>query len=277
MTGVRPGPPDQLSPPWGHHHLPEGDERRIRLGPLELRFRKVGEEIWLSRTWIEDPGSEAPDSTARSAEAPDDGEWSRWAVPEGTEGVRLHPVFPDRALVVEPEQPFHLVRGARIRIYVRVPLQVAVDLPEPSSVTLVEIPTAILSDTWFGDLNEGELAYALHTSARRKLGPELFSPHLAVCPLRLGNDVVNQLEVKKLCLRVAHLSLFARGTELWSDETRVRYRGEDEESEIRITGKAPPDAPDAVRLMPPRDPLQRGFTARTFARLAEFSGFGGAS
>lgn len=277
MSEPRPGPAAELPPPWGHHDLPEGEERQVRLGPLELRLRRVGEEIWLSWTRTDDPAGGGADSTSREPGADEEVEWSRWAVPGGTTGVHLHPAFPDRALVVEPEQTFHLVRGARIRIYVRVPLQVAVGLPAPSPVTLVEIPTVILSDTWFGDLTEGELAYALHTSARRSLQPDVFAPHLAICSLRLGNEVVDQLAVKKLCLRVAHLSLFVRGRELWSDETRVRYRGEDEESEIRITGKAPPDAPEAVRVMPPRIPLQRGFTARTFARLAEFSGFWGAS
>lgn len=275
MSEAPPHRSDRLAAPWGRHDLGDGEERELRLGPLDLRLRRVGEEIWLSRHWTD--AHAGGRFGGRRHEAPGDVEWSRWAVPEGTDGVRLDPVFPDRALVVEPEQPFHLVRGARIRVYVRVPLWVAVGLPVPSGITLVEVPTVILSDTWFGDLSEGELSYALPTSARRELRPDLFAPHLAVCPLRLGNDAVNQLEVKKLCLRVSHLSLFSRGPELWSDETRVRYRGEDEESELRITGSAPPDAPDAERIVTPRVPLQRGFTARTFSRLAEFSGLGGSS
>lgn len=256
-----------LPPPWGHHALEAEDGHTVRLGPLELHMKRAGEEIWLSCQRTEGP------PVTVNGEA----EWSRWAVPEGTTGVRLDPVFPDRPLVVEPEQTFHLVRGARVRIYVRAPLWVSVGLPAPSKVALVQIPTHILSDTWFGDFTEGELAYALPTSARREITPEVFAPHLAICPLVLGNDASDQLEVKKLCLRVAHLSIFARGPELWSDETRVQYQGEDEESRLRITGKVPPEATEAVRVTPPRVPLARGFRARTFARLADFSGFGHSS
>lgn len=275
MSEATPHRSDRLAAPWGRHDLGRGEEREFRLGPLDLRLRRVEEEIWISRRWRDSQG--AGESGRRSDQPVDEPEWSRWAVPQESDGVRLDPLFPDRPVVVEPEQPFHLVRGARIRVYVRVPLWVAVGLPAPSSVTLVKIPTVILSDTWFGNLTEGELAYALPTSARRALRPEVFAPHLAICPLRLGNDVIDALEVKKLCLRVAHLSLFGRGPEIWSDETRVGYRGEDEESDLRITGKAPPEAPDAERIVPPHVPLQRGFTARTFARLAEFSGLGGLS
>lgn len=265
-----------LSPPWGRYEIQPGDDRTVRLGPLELRLKRVGEEVWIARRWTEEPLGGEVEETGTGAVASDEvePEWSRWAVPQGTGGLRLEPVFPDRPLVVEPEQTFHLVRGARVRVYVRVPLWVSIELPDPSEVSLVEIPTHILSDTWFGDFAEGELAYALPTSARREVTPEIFAPHRAICPLMLGNDAVDQLEVKKLCLRVAHLSVFARGGELWSDETRVRYQGEDEESQIRISGRVPSEAPDAVRIKPPRVPLARGFRARTFARLADLSGFG---
>lgn len=264
MSDSGPESADHLSPPWGRHDLEVGGERGVRLGPLELRMQRTEQEIWLSQRWSED------ELQGEDAES----DWSRWAVPEGTTGVHLEPVFPNRALVVEPEQTFHLVRGARVRIYVRVPLWVSVGLPSPSKVELIEIPTHILSDTWFGDFTEGELAYALPTSARRQVSPDIFEPHLAVCPLSLGNDAVDELEVDKLCLRVAHLSIFSRGPELWSDETRVRYQGEDEESRIRISGQVPSEASDAVRIRSPRVPLARGFRARTFARLADLSGFG---
>ncbi|MFP3947179.1 MAG: hypothetical protein ACLFWG_00485 [Longimicrobiales bacterium] len=269
---------DPLSPPWGRLDLPPGDDRAVGLGPLELRLRRAGEELWIARRWTREPPTAAVETgggkVPAGAEEEAEPEWSRWAVPEGTTGVRLDPVFPDRPLVVEPEQTFHLVRGARVRVYVRVPLWVSVALTEPSKVSLVEIPTHILSDTWFGDFAEGELAYALPTSARREISPEIFALHLAICPLVLGNDAVDHLEVKKLCLRVSHLSVFARGPELWSDETRVRYQGEDQESQIRISGKVPSEAPDAERVMPPREPPARGFRARTFARLADLSGLG---
>ena len=119
MSNRSPDSTDRLSAPWGHHDLEVGGERAVRLGPLELRMKRTDQEIWLTQHRIEDE--------AGPAEA--DPDWSRWAIPEGTTGVRLEPVFPDRALVVEPEQAFHLVRGARVRVYVRVPLWVSVGLP----------------------------------------------------------------------------------------------------------------------------------------------------
>lgn len=272
---TEPSRPHRPDDPWGPHPLPPGDEVRVvRVGPLTLRVRHQTDEVWLAHRsggWDEPDEPEA-DEEPGSSEADD---WTRWPVPADTGQVILTPGFPDRPVVVEPELSFRLIRGARARIYIRVPLWVKVQLPGKEPVTLREIPTVVLSDTWWGGFTEGELCYWLETQARRKVGPEDFESHLAICPLQLVNRSDGDLNVEKLALRVAHLSIFRGGGSYWADETRVRYQGEDEGSEIDMTGKAPEEAPEAVRVSGPRTPLDRGLRARTFARLKALPGFGG--
>ncbi|HSR41010.1 MAG TPA: hypothetical protein VLL48_02530 [Longimicrobiales bacterium] len=256
--------------PWGTHDLPEGADRGLRVGPLHLRLVRSSGEIWLAHA-RPDPDRDPDDEPLLSdAEA----EWARWAVPEESTGVRLAPAFPDRPLVVTPEDSFHLVQGARARIFVRVPLWIRVELRGGGGIVLTEIPSVILSDTWFGDFMEGELCYFQPTTARRTVRPEHFDHHLAVCPIQLSNRSEDPLAVEKLALRVAHLSLFRRGGELWADETRVSYRGEEAGSEIRTAHSPPAEAPDATLVTPPRTPADRGFRARTFSRLKGLSGLG---
>jgi len=275
---------------WSEHELASGEPKRFPVGPLLVHavFRK--DEIWIAHDRREDvtlPGRVMEPATLRSparsgsggGEAPDppeegDAEWTRWALPRERSGIRLTPVFPDRPLVVEPEQPFHLVQGARARVYIRVPLWVRVELPDPGTTTLTEIPTTLLSDTWFGEVTEGELAYYLPTSARRSLSPELFEPDRVICPLQLSNRSAEPLAVEKIALRVSHLSVYRRGRELWANETRVRYEGEAVGSSIEMSPTAPEEAPDAERMSQPRQPLERSFTARTFSRLKHVPGLG---
>ena len=107
--------------------------------------------------------------------------------------------------------------------------------------------------------------------------PEDFEPNVAICPLRLSNASVDDLEVEKIALRVAHLSLFGLEKQLWADETTIRYRGAEEGSDLRMSGKPPAEAAGAVLLTPPRIPVARGFRARTFARFINLPGFGTAS
>lgn len=264
---------DGLPAPWGERALEPDGTLALELGPLALRARSVGDEVWLAH----EPGDGARSGRRReSAPEAADGDWVRWPVPEGADRVHLSPVFPPRPLVAEPDRSFRLLPRAGARIFVRVPLWVRVDVVADARRTLTEVPSVVLSDTWWGGFTEGELCYWLRTTARRRVPSEAFRPHLAACPLELVNRSDEELPVEKIVLRVAHLSLFAEDGRLWADETRVRYRGADEPSEIQVSGRRPAEAPEGVRVADPREPPPaRGFRALTVARLKALPGLGG--
>lgn len=260
-----------LSAPWGGHAIPSGETLTIELGPLALWVRAAADEIWLAHA----PGHGSRAGPEPAGEPPAEEGWIRWPVPPETDRISLSPLFPSRPVVAEPELSFRLIPGSEARVFVRVPLWVRVQAAGAEERPLTEIPTVVLSDTWWGSFTEGELCYWLATTARRQVPPEVFAPHLAVCPVHLSNRSGEELEVERLALRVAHLSVFGDEGRFWADETRVRYRGEDHGSEIEVAGRPPGEAPSAVRVTGPRSPVPRGFRARTFARLKELPGLPG--
>lgn len=248
--------------PWGPRALTEGlakgDEEVVRIGPLELSLQRTAGEL---RTRHRYPDAEgAPDE--------DEDEWSRWALSDFDGTVTLTPAFPERLVVVSPEEPFHLVSGTEARVYLRVPLVVEVEVgPEEERTTLVRLPSAPLSDTWWGSLEEGELGYWMTTHARRAVDESLYRPDMAICPLQLVNRSDDTLPVEKIALRVEYLSLYTDGRAVWSDETRVRYQGDAEGSRLDMAGRPPAESADARLLAEPRSRMGRGFRARTFSRL----------
>ncbi|MDH5589480.1 MAG: hypothetical protein OEZ65_00420 [Gemmatimonadota bacterium] len=258
---------------WGDRPFPpDGETDRVRVGPLTLWYKVVDNEVWLAHRHETDASGVIP------AGPPPDVEWSRWAMRDHVHHLHIAPVFPEEILVVRPEHSFTLLRRARARVYMRVPIWVRVEAVEGSDArfmpaTLVELPTATLSHTWWGDFRDGEMGYGLTTRARRELSPELFEPHLAVSTLQLVNRSQDNLAVEKIAVRSAHLSLYQRGGELWTEEMQVEYRGEAEGSDVLMLGRAPDEAEGSVLLTPPRRPT-KGLHARTFARLKALSGFG---
>lgn len=270
--------PEHLRPPWGRVALSRGETLPIRIGPLLLELRAEPGEVWLTHRRDEEAHRREEEAHRRKERVQpgrepidpgtEPGEWTRWATGDREIGeVELRPSLPDRPVVVEPDQSFHLLPGARARIYVRVPVSVAVVAPSVSPRPLVELPTEQLSDTWWGDFLAGELCYYLPISARRRIGEEHFLPHAAVAPLDLRNRADEDLTVEKLALRVTHLGIFQTDAGLWTDETRVRYRGEILGSDLEMAGHPPEEAGEARGVSAPRTPLARGFRARTFARL----------
>lgn len=268
----------RLAGPWGRHALPADHSLAIRVGPRELWLRAAEGEIQVAQGDALAPGTAVRPGDQRP-EPPEEVEWSRWATPQGETEVDLRPALPDRTVVLKPERAFRLLPRAEARVYVRVPLWVRIELPPASGgdpLLLDEIPSLAMSDTWWGDFMEGELTYWLPTTARRRMRPELQLPHLAACSLQLVNRSSEDLRVEKLSFRVAHLSLFVDDAgRLWGEETRVTYRGEAETSQVEMSGSAPAEAAGAIRVVPPRSPIVKGFRARTFDRLRVLPGMGG--
>jgi len=276
---MTPSDEPHLPAPWGRHPLPDDGPLALELGPLVVWARRREGEVRLAHApgdWTR-AGRHRPGGPTAG---PEDRDWVRWPVPEATSELGLAPVFPPRTLVIEPEVSFRLLPRGRARIFVRVPLwarfTVHGDEHGGEDRTLTEVPSVTLSDTWWGSTTEGELCYWLATTARRRVEPDVFEPHAAVCPLELANRSDDELPVERIALRVAHLSLFSEEGRLWADVTRVRYRGADEGSAIEVSGEPPREAPDARRVSGPREaPPARGFHGLTFARLKSLSGLAG--
>lgn len=245
--------------PWGDVSLEPGAMRGFDLGTLRLILRRTANEIWIQTQRAPDFGE------------PDEGAWERWAV-RASDGLAIRPAMPDRLLVVSHEHSYHLPPERDARVYVRIPLFVqVVTTGRHGRQVLAELPSVVLSSTWWGTVAEGELGYWLTTKARSAVSDELFLPHFGMCPLRLVNESDHALPVERFALQVAHLSLFADGSKNWTDEVRVRYEDSPEGSEVRFGEEAPPEAPAAELLASPRVKPIRGFHARTFARIRSIS------
>lgn len=248
--------------PWGALRLDDGETRSVDLGTLRLVVRRTAEEVWVQA------------QRTPHLQEPDDGDWQRWSA-AAESGVAIRPAMPDRLLVVSHEHSYHLPPKREAKVYVRIPLFVQVVLqPGRHEQVLVDVPSVVLSDTWWGTLEEGELGYWLTTKARAALTEDLFLPHFGVCPLCLTNDSGDALPVQRFALQVVHLSLFSDGRKTWTDQVRVRYEGSPDGSEIRF-GEEPPDEAAGARLLAgPRVSAARGIHMRTFDRLRSLSNLG---
>jgi hypothetical protein len=235
---------------WEPFPLPENTLVSRKIGPLTIWFQRKAGECWVA-------------SSREAADTPPD-EWTRWALRRGDHSMRLTPLLPDKSVVVKPEYDIRLLKNAHVRTYTRVPIWVAVDVIGETSARLTEIPTQVLSNTWFGSFTEGELCYWVATQARREMPLDLIQPHHAVCIMDIRNQSETDLNVDKICLRVERLSMFGKDGFLWADDTEITYEGEEGAVQIRNDGNAPLEVADAVKLAEPRQPQKRGLAERAF-------------
>ena len=251
--------------------MPADEPRQIRIGELILHDRFDGRDFWLAKEYAKFDG-EASSVDTTADEKP---KWLRWPLNADYEQVALKPIFPDRPVVVETEIPLCLTPGTATRIYARCPAWARVELlGKGDPLSIEELPSVMLSNTWFGAFTEGALGYWVSSRARTRIEPDPAQPWMAICPIHIHNTSEIELTIERICLRVEHLSLFASAGQLWADETQVSYRGVDKVSRIQNTGVAPQDAGNAILATPPREPMGNGITAKTFASLKALSSGG---
>lgn len=246
---------------WGEFNV--GHELIVRrFGPLSLLFKRVSNEIWIAsdRSQTEQIDTESL-------------VWSRWALKKDQASITLLPMMPDRQVVVRPEYPFMLSPRAEVRIFTRIPTWVGIMSNDIKNHKLTEIPTVTLSKTWFGDFLDGVLCYWLSTTARREVDLSLMQPHLALSTLHIRNDSSDDLKIEKLTIRVERLSVFTLHDNLWTDEMEIRFMGEEQNSDITMTGRPPSEAKGAKLISSPRNPVRKSIAERTFSMLKEIPGF----
>ncbi|WP_020404249.1 DUF432 domain-containing protein [Gracilimonas tropica] len=244
---------------WKNYAANEGEEPlHLNIDSLHVWIKRKNEEFWISYAYADD--------TKKPPRIDEKTEWERWAPKADESDIQVRPVFPDLPVIVSSEYPLKLTPGAKIEVYCRIPAWMEISLAK-SKYVLHEIPINKLSRTWFGDTMEGELCYWLTSKARRNLAEVESKPFLINCPIQITNKSNTELNFERFCYRVERLSIYNVKNELWADETRIVYQGEEQHSDVTMTGKLPAHLGKGEQITKPRHPISRSFATRTFKML----------
>ena len=248
---------------WGQVPLEPNQVLKASFGPLWVWIRRDHTDWFYA---FERPGEESTLFGLDPAkEAPEDLDWNRLGCEKASRHIVLEPALPNRAVVVRPDMPLTILPGERIQFFVRVPLWIRLVATNKAQSMWCDLPTRVLSKTWFGSTELGEQAYALRTSAVRSLDDLARFADRVVCPVRLRNQSADVLLLNRLCLRVQHLGLYEGATSLWTNEAGVTYRGGDEWSRV-VYGRAEPPFDQAKqKLAGARMPSRGAFTLKSIA------------
>jgi hypothetical protein len=239
------------------------------VGPLDLWIRRTPADWYVAHA--RDTGREqalsapAPLQPAQTNARVDRLTWNRWVAGEEAARVHLVPCLPDRAVVIRPRYPLNVPRGKEVLFFVSIPVWARLLVGEQESLTLCELPTIVLSKTWFGDPITGELCYSLKTKVLRQIEMVENLAHLAVCPVLIRNQAFADLDFQRICIRVEYLSLYRGQTRLWTNQVEVQFHGEELNSTI-ITGRGAPEFERTAeelteaRLAPERSLLKKSFS-----------------
>lgn len=256
---------------WGETALGPGALRAWRIGPYRLWVR-AGALEW--RLWSLSSGDGMADGTslaeaAREDEVPDGAALTRVGLAQRDPVLTLRPAPADRDVVVRPDIPLIVPAGARVELYVTTPVWV-VACAGPDGPTLLDEASHRMSDTWFGpNTLEGELAYALRTTARLELEELPYRPHRAITRVAVVNGAREAFSLEKLKVPVAGLALYSvPDSGLWTDSVTLERKQASDEADAVVGGGPGVQAAQASRIAEPRLAARGSrFSLDAFGRL----------
>ncbi|HCR37783.1 MAG TPA: hypothetical protein DIU37_06490 [Opitutae bacterium] len=255
-------------PLWEPHELPIDASILWQCGPVRIYFRRRDQD-WLIASHV---------SSDRSIEAkvelcedfPPNIQWSRWALNQDATKFKIRPCMPDRPIVVRPSTQLALPPGSQVQFFVSIPLwlDVGVYVQNKYVFSSTPIPSAILSSTWFGDVLEGELCYALRTFAYRNVDHFDLLPNRVLCPLTITNQSPDFLEFDKICLEVKYLGIYKGEERLWANAVRIRNLHKDQIGNVTYERSTPLMAKKGELLAPSQKVPAQSLASRVFGLSA---------
>jgi len=249
---------------WGNRSIGAASRSRLQCGHLLVELSQGTDEICLASKRLSDEEIEA----GIAADAPV--KWTNWTVCTGSHDVQVLPGLPDLPVLARQDPVFEVAPGAEVKVFVRIPVTVLVQVSERGGEILAEFPTEALPKVKFGEPEKAESCFLLGDSPSPTAIRDL-SGAMVQAPILIRNESREVLSVSQICLRVGHLSIYRSGKSLWASETLVRYQGGENPSRISVKSGAPIEAAGATLIAGPREGSPATIVGRTFRSFRQWT------
>ncbi len=267
----------RAAPWWGGFAIPEGGVGRWEIGPCTIWVMRLVNEWRIAHYQVNDPYLEAS-----TVEVPLPAEHmydfleahrtevmlKRFGFRNPGEEIFVRPRMADRAMVVQPETPLHILPREEVMLYISTPLWIQYEAGAPRRV-LEEIPLYRPSDTWFGESSiAGELCYAGRTAARMHLPDLTIRPYRVITPVRVRNRAEDALLLNRFQVLVQYLSIFESPEgHLWTQTVTVERVRSGDFAAMKMASGTPPEAGRTRRIEGPRLAMESNLIFRAFGGL----------
>jgi len=258
-----------LAEMWRPLAVAEGATLHWQLGACDAWIRRQGPEEWRLAVRSGDDVMATRPPSVDAVAAPSEVAWIRHVAPGPGLSLRVVPRLPDRPVISRPDHALSLLPGAECRFFIGIPAFLSFRLEGAAGALLEMHETAAtaLSKSWAGSVVEGELCYALRTTAKREVAELLPAPHRIVCPVEARNHSGESLALTRITLPVCALDVFLGANRLWTNAVETTYLGDGQWSRLRPVPGPPPFDQARDLVGPARRPSEHGPLIPLFSEL----------
>jgi hypothetical protein len=220
-----------------------------RIGSLEIWIQRTAGEWLIASSQLAEKNAKEKTILAKLHKKPETVEWSRFVVASELNTLLFLPALLDRPVVVSSETSVKILPESKALFFVSIPIVLQIYTGIDKKILLTEIPTVVLSNTWFGDPIAGDLCYSLK------------------------NNSSSVMDFQKLCLHVEHLRIYRGEKQLWTNIINIINWTEDQLSQVDFSSEIPDFEKGCELLCKERIPVDKSLLKKSFSILKYFTNF----
>jgi hypothetical protein len=144
----------------------------------------------------------------------------------------IAPALPAKPLVFKGTG-LNVLPSQKITFFLKIPLAFQIYFSKVQSENLLkEITYKRLSDTWFGEPDAGEPAFALGSEYFLDMNEIKITDFEAICPVIVNNTSSEILSVQRLIIREENVTLYKNENKIVTSVVNVEFKGNDIASEV---------------------------------------------
>jgi len=202
----------------GKHQVLPGNSEIIQLACINLHAKRVKQGWYLNTSEI---GKEETNADLRINAENDFFQTGK------SNSLIIEPALPAKPMVFKGTM-LNVLPGQRLTFFLKIPLSFQIyyskKLPEN---LLKEVVHKKLSDTWFGEPDNGEAAFALGKEYFLDFDEIESSECEAICPITVFNNSPKNLTLQRFIIRNDFVSLYKNEDKIVGSEVIIEYKGND--------------------------------------------------
>ncbi|MBN1950515.1 MAG: DUF432 domain-containing protein [Bacteroidales bacterium] len=258
---------------WQKYKFGEAEIYSSAIGQYQFWIKKQGKLWYVARMKMAEASQSVESKLDKVTSLAEGSDWE-FNIADKHCHAYIMPATPDRPLIIKSSKKISVLPRMSLDLFIEIPvwIQLYASSVKPENL-LLEFPSSELSSTWFGDPDNGELAYSY--SKEIIYDPEEIRPVSgnAVCPIRIKNESDITLNFQRLSVPIFLLNLYGNSEMLCTNEVNVRYKGDDNTSEIHIAGNNPSVSEGLKLIVNARIKSNRSFLKKSFSFIKSIADY----
>jgi hypothetical protein len=121
-----------------------------------------------------------------------------------------------------------------------------------------------LSDTWFGEIDNGEPAYSIGSNYDQSFSEVHATSWEAISSVEIINNTASVLDLQRLILRVEDYNLYMKNKQILTSHATIEFKGQEQAGSVNVSELAKIHGEKPVQIAKSRSSDSKNLLRRSF-------------